>query len=104
MSEFTAEPHPEDPQVLLVSGELDLAAVNDFLDRARSALGPAKPLELDLSGVTFIDSTGLGALVRLREEARAGGSDVVLAQVPRQVARILDITGLSEIFPDDAGR
>jgi anti-anti-sigma factor len=104
MSEFTAEPHPEDPRVLMLSGELDLAAVDEFLEHARAALGPASVLELDLSGVTFVDSTGLGALVRLREEARAGGSDVVLAQVPRQVARILDITGLSEIFPDDAGR
>lgn len=99
MSEFTAEPQPDAPHVLVMSGELDLAAVDEFLDQARAAFaGPV--LELDLGGLTFIDSTGLGALVRLREEARAEGKDVVLAHVPRQVWRILDMTGLTEIFPD----
>ena len=102
MSEFAAELHPEDPHVLVVSGELDLAAVDQFLDRARAGLD-GQVLTLDFAGVTFVDSTGLGALVRLREEARAGGGDVVLTHVPRQVVRILEITGLSEVFPGDAG-
>ncbi len=99
MSEFSAEPRPDDPHVLVVSGELDLAAVDQFLDRARAALD-GSVLELDFADVRFIDSTGLGALVRIREEARADGKDVVLTHVPSQVVRILDITGLSQIFPD----
>src|SRR3954469_25185411 len=101
VSEFAAAPHPDDPRVLAVSGELDLAAVDEFLDQARGAIdGPV--LQLDCSGLTFIDSTGLGALVRLREEARGRGTDVQLTRVPAQVSRILDITGLTEIFPTDS--
>jgi anti-anti-sigma factor len=102
VSAFIAEPHPDDPQILTVAGELDLASVEEFLSRARAALD-GSVLTLDCAGLTFIDSTGLGALVRLREEARAHGSDVVLARVPSRVSRILDITGLSQIFPSDSG-
>jgi anti-sigma B factor antagonist len=102
VSEFTAEPHPDDPRTLTVAGELDLASVELFLSQARAALD-GSVLTLDCAGLTFIDSTGLGALVRLREEARGRGSDVVLTRVPSQVSRILDLTGLSQIFPSDSG-
>ena len=101
MDAFVVEADPAHPDVLTASGELDIAAADEFLDRARAALNAAgTALVLDFGGVTFIDSTGLGALVRLREEALELGKTLELTQVPRQVNRVLDLTGLSERFPD----
>ena len=99
MTGFSADLDSEDPGVLRLSGELDIAAVDVFLDRARAALGEADPvLRIDVGDVSFIDSTGLGALVRLREHAQAQGKDVELAHIPRQMSRILDLTGLAGLF------
>lgn len=76
-----------------------------FLETARAALAEAcTTLELDVGAVTFLDSTGIGALVRLRQEALAAGKAVVLTHAPRQVIRVLDLTGLSEVFLDRPGR
>ena len=99
MTGFSADLDAEDPSVLRLSGELDIAAVNDFLDRARVALGAADPvLRIDVSEVTFVDSTGLGALVRLREHAQSKGKQVEMEHIPRQMSRILDLTGLAGLF------
>lgn len=105
MTEFAAETDSHDPHVLKVSGELDLASVETFLDHARAALASATPvLALDLGGLEFVDSTGLGALVRLHKEARGAGKAMELTRVPSHVSRILEVSGLSELFADRSGR
>ena len=99
MTEFAAEVQPESPHVVRVSGEVDIATVDQFLSQARRALESAgTEMEIDCGGVTFIDSTGLGALVRLREAAVAAGKSVRLTHVPGSVSRVLELTGLAAIF------
>jgi anti-anti-sigma factor len=99
MTDFVAEVRPDAPYVVRVSGDVDIATVGEFLTQARVALANATTgVEIDLGEVTFIDSTGLGALVRLRAEAKASGKDLQLVHVPGQVSRLLDLTGLSEIL------
>jgi anti-sigma B factor antagonist len=101
MTGFSAHLDPEHAHVLKLSGELDIAAVDTFLEQARAAVAEADPvLVIDAGDVTFIDSTGLGALVRLREHAHATGKDIALAHIPRQMSRILELTGLSRLFDD----
>lgn len=105
MTEFVAERSPDRPGVLLVSGELDIATVDQLVGEARAALESATSvLRIDLAGVTFVDSTGLGALVRVRNEAEQQGRHVDLVGVRPEVRRVLDLTGLSEIFPDEPER
>ena len=104
MSEFVAEIRDGAPHVVAVAGELDIAVTDQFLARCREALGdPSDVLELDLGGVTFIDSTGIGALVRIQQEAKAAGTTLRLTHVPRQVSRVLDLTGLDQLLGDDEG-
>lgn len=82
------------------SGEVDIATVNGLLESARACLAAgAEKLVVDLSAVTFIDSSGLGALVRIRNEARRDGVPVVLREVPSTVERLLEVTGLVDAFP-----
>lgn len=55
-------------------------------------------LWVDLSRVSFIDSTGLGMLVGVLKEAREMNGDVRLVNAGREVRRILQITGLEALF------
>lgn len=104
MSEFVAEISETSPLVVTVSGELDIAVADRFFDICRRALGnPGDALEIDFGSVRFIDSTGVGSLVRVHQEATAAGKQVRLLAVPRQVSRILDLTGLDKLFTEETG-
>lgn len=74
---------------VVVSGEVDMSTA-EGLTQAVSREG-AKQLTLDLRGVTFFDSAGVQALVRLAR--RYPGGLTVLPS--RQVRRVLDISGLA---------
>ena len=82
------------------SGELDIATV-DVLERAllEAEQTDAEMIVLDLSGLTFIDSTGLRLVLDVNE--RCGGTADrlrVIAGSPA-VERLLDIVGLRERLP-----
>jgi len=87
------------PCRLIVQGEVDVASVPLLLDEARELLatGPFR-LEVDLEAVTFIDSSGLGALVRVRNEAKEQGIAVTLANVSDSTQRLLQLSGLHHVF------
>jgi anti-sigma B factor antagonist len=88
------------PGVLRLSGELDLDAAPDIVTAGIAALeGPDTPtLLVDLDAVTFIDSTAIGALVRLSNAADDQGKHLTLTNVPARVHQVLTITGLTEVF------
>lgn len=83
---------------LTVNGELDVATADELRQAGVDALTPITgTLRIDLSGVPFIDSAGLGALIGIRNAA--GSSVTVLVQNAQpQVRRVLEITGLDHIF------
>ena len=86
-----------DVGVVVVRGEVDLATVSPLRDAIAEHLASGcTHLLLDLTGVTFIDSTGLGVLVGTSKKARGlGGSLRVVCQNPR-ILRLLAITGLTK--------
>jgi anti-sigma B factor antagonist len=55
-------------------------------------------INVDLSNVSFIDSTGLGMLVGVLKEAREMKGEVRLVNPGREVRRILQVTGLEALF------
>ena len=55
-------------------------------------------LEIDLGDVTFIDSSGLGALISLRNAARESGANLVLVRMSPAVARFFELAGVSDSF------
>ncbi|NJP91732.1 STAS domain-containing protein [Nonomuraea sp. FMUSA5-5] len=59
---------------------------------------PTVGVVLDLGGLTFCDSMGVGALVLLLHQSRAQRSPLVLSSLPARVERILAITGLRGFF------
>ena len=56
-------------------------------------------IAVEMSGVTFCDSSGLGVLVGAMKRARDGGGVVVLVGVPENIMRVLRVTGLTKVFP-----
>ncbi len=88
-----------DSYVLALSGELDIGTSDRFEQELDSLLdGGARRLVVDLLGITFLGSTGLGLLTRAAKRTRAiGGECVVVSDDPR-VIRVFEITGLDRIF------
>ena len=80
-------------------GELDLAAA----PRAEAAIARAErreppTLELDLSALAFMDSTGLRLMLGARERALDVGRRLVLRRGPFAVQRVFELTALSPLF------
>ncbi|MFC9328673.1 STAS domain-containing protein [Kitasatospora sp. NPDC057015] len=85
--------------VVEIAGDLDFHSAS----RARSVLlgqdlDPGQLLVVDLTALTFCDSTGITLLVAARNHALSRRADIALAGVPAGVARIFDVTGLTRVF------
>ncbi len=91
-----------DAFIVTVTGEADLHTAPE-LDRAlQGVLGlGATGVAVDLSEVSFIDSTTLGILLRYRPQFLSRGGDLVIVTDDRRVLRTLEITGLDRIFTID---
>jgi anti-anti-sigma factor len=90
--------------VLRPRGALDLdtsAELRAVGTAAVRAAGPGQVLILDLSQITFVDSTGLGVLVTLWHEANTSGGRFRVVEPSAPAARILAITGVDGLFDID---
>ena len=78
-------------------GELDLSTVDKVEHELRRIEDRADELiVLDLSGLTFLDSTGLRLMVTADQRARKAGRRVALVKGPETVHRVFTITKLDE--------
>jgi anti-anti-sigma factor len=82
---------------LVVRGEMDIAANAEFERCCREALERDAPVEIDLEGVSFMDSMGLRVLVGLlHDSADANRPRIIAASEP--VSRILELTKTRQLF------
>ena len=89
----------EDTVALTVTGEIDLSNAESLYKALSDALAPGAPVIVDLTGVGFIDSRGLGALVRARHEAVGITAAPILLIPSDPVARVLELAGTEGIIP-----
>jgi len=83
---------------LVLDGELDLAAAYDLETALSRLCGEGGPIELDLRGVTFMDSMGMRSLLTARDMCNDAGSSLsVLAGEGQR--KMLEVTGLIEVLP-----
>ena len=92
-------------QIVSVTGELDIATadqayiyISDVIDAWPSS--SSAPVSVDLSGLTFCDASGLGALARIARHARAAGRQFRLTAARPSLLKIMRITGLDRAFPE----
>ncbi len=83
-----------------ISGELDIATAPRFSARLGELLRRGCPRELviDLGGLSFIDATGLRALTELRTRVEQQQAVLVLAGVPAQMQRVIQLIGPARHF------
>jgi anti-sigma B factor antagonist len=88
---------PAGGTTLLVEGDIDLAVADQLRDAGCNALlaDHIDTLYINLSGVTFMDSSGLNALITIRNFASV---PVVLVALPKKVIRLLQVTSLDQAF------
>jgi anti-anti-sigma factor len=82
--------------ILWLSGEFDLATVDDFVSVALPGIDPQRETVLDLSGLDFIDASGLHAILRLATASKEG---VRLRGAKENVRKLLAITGMDRMSP-----
>jgi anti-anti-sigma factor len=85
---------------LVLSGEADMAVADDIVELGTVSLRePAvETLILDLAAMTFMDSTAIAAMVRLRNLAGDQGKKMTLSHVSAKLTRLLQITALTDVF------
>ena len=98
MSHLTIESRSDDGvEHLVLSGEFDLASVPAFEDRIAAAeAGSPGAIVVDLSGLEFMDSSGLRALVSADDRARRGSRRFAIVPGPPAVRRVFEITQLDQ--------
>jgi anti-anti-sigma factor len=89
----------DDTTVITVVGDVDLATAPDLRAECDRAL-EAKPavVRVDMGGLTFLDSSGISVLVKMKQDLDELGSALVLHRVDDRTARVLDVAGLADFF------
>jgi anti-sigma B factor antagonist len=89
------QPHDSPPALLFIEGELTLGRARELKDSLLLRLSRAQVLEVDLAGVTLIDTAGLQLLLMARREARAMGREVRLVSPSPAVLSVFELIGLA---------
>ena len=83
--------------VMRLKGKLSLETVHNFIQTLRPE--PAARLILDLGGVSFLDSAGVGALVQLFVHRRNQGQTFALTGLTMQSSAVIQVAGLNRLLP-----
>ncbi|CAM4061329.1 STAS domain-containing protein [Nocardiopsis gilva] len=88
----------ESSTLVRVTGELDLSNITSLERRlAEAEQSPGSTLVIDLTGLDFIDSTGLHSLARLHQRRRRTGGGVTVMTGAR-IGRIFHVIGLDQVL------
>ncbi|MFF8835916.1 STAS domain-containing protein [Streptomyces sp. NPDC015130] len=100
MSDLILTTHQDsDGTTITVAGDLDLTSCPTLeVATYQAALADGAPLRIDMSKVTFMDSSGLNFLLILRRRLADGGSRLVLTGVHGAPMRVLTLTGADTLL------
>lgn len=100
MVEITTTLSPNGVAVIQPAGRIDTHTALELKDMISQTIDAGhRWLVIDCSAMTFLDSTGLGALVTSLKRSQAQGGDLRLAQVPQNIRRIIELTSLQSYLP-----
>jgi anti-sigma B factor antagonist len=93
-----------DETLVRLAGEVDLAMAEGLDFVAGQAIERGSPVRVDVSALTFLDSTGLILIARLVTAERQAGRTVRVEGANRRVHDLLDVAGLSPVLDLADGR
>lgn len=88
-----------DVLLVRVSGEVDLSWSQSIRKAVLEALGKSSAVGVDLSAVSYIDSSGIAALVEGFQTARGKGQRFALVAASASVRAVLQLARLDRVFP-----
>lgn len=88
-----------DVTIVRIEGRLDAAAVSASGDELKSLAKESKRwMLLNVEGIEFVDSSGLGLLVSLTKEIRQNDGEIVITNLSPQVKMLFDLTRMTQVF------
>jgi anti-sigma B factor antagonist len=98
MAQETTSPRGE-PEVVALDGEIDLHESPMLLERLNPLIARKLPrIHLDLSRVSYVDSSGLAAFIDAMQRIQAYGGEFALVSTRESVRRIFEISRLDQVF------
>ena len=96
-------PDSADPARLVLSGELDLYTSQAFLDGITEALAAVgeRDIAIDVAEVSFMDSSGIAALVKASRLVNDAGAHLRVERANARVFKLLDLTGVAKLLVGD---
>ncbi|EGO63647.1 anti-sigma factor antagonist [Acetonema longum] len=90
----------KDYLLVRLEGEFDVHAVEQFRQVIDESIetSEVRNLALSLKGVSFIDSSGVGAILGWYKKIQASNGETILIHLPAQVERVLALSGLTKIM------
>lgn len=85
---------------IALGGRFDFSSHREFREITEQVLarGTVSLLEIDLGGVSYLDSSALGMLLMLRDKARAASCDIRLTHCSAPVRQVLDVANFHKLF------
>ena len=87
-----------DTAVVKCHGRLVAGTTEELYQEVKHLLPQAKVIVVDLADLTYVDSTGLGMLVRLNASTRKLGCELKLLHLGKQLRNVLKLTNLLSVF------
>jgi anti-sigma B factor antagonist len=94
---FDLEPNG-DTAIVKCRGRLVAGTTEELYQQVKELLPQTKVVIVDLAELTYVDSTGLGTLVRLYTSARQQGCEFKLLHLGKQLRNLLKLTNLLSVF------
>ena len=91
-----------DGTLVTVTGVVDALALPQVSRELTDAQWGTGPVYVDLQGVTFMDSRGLGALLAANERSREGAAPISIYRPSPAVRRLLEVSGVETILREVA--
>ena len=82
-----------------ISGDLTFTTVPELLRSGYGGLGGGGQVQVDLAGITRVDSAGIALLIDLARTVRKRGGDISLLHAPPQLIAIAGVSGLEAVLP-----
>ncbi len=84
---------------IIVNGDIEMMTIKDFKEKLFDiGQNQNKDVELDLSSVDYIDSSGVGVLISLMKLQKKKGKSFTIAKVSSQVMNVLQLSSLADVF------
>jgi anti-anti-sigma factor len=96
--DVTVETLQEGTVLVRITGDLDLAT-SPRVDDALASAPVAERVVIDLTGCTFVDSSGMRVLVQVARDAPGSGRGVSLVAPGAGIRRVLEISGVDTLLP-----